>query len=163
MTGKNKGKGTGLIASGTAAQNRRARFDYAIEDTIEAGIMLAGTEVKSLRRGQASINEAYAGERGGELYLFNAYVPEYEAGKTFGHEPRRARKLLLHRREIAKLIIAIRREGMTLIPLSVYFNKRGMAKVALGVAKGKQKADKRAAIKNRDWKRQKSRLLHARD
>lgn len=158
-----KDKSRGLVASGTVAQNRRARFDYAIEDTFEAGIMLAGTEVKSLRRGQASINEAYAGDRGGELFLFNAHVPEYEAGSTFGHEPRRPRKLLLHRREIAKLLIAIRREGMTLIPLSVYFNKRGMAKVALGLAKGKQKADKRAAIKDRDWKRQKSRLLHARD
>ncbi|MBL8661146.1 MAG: SsrA-binding protein SmpB [Rhodospirillales bacterium] len=163
MAGKDKGKSKSLVASGTVAKNRRARFDYAIEDTFEAGVMLAGTEVKSLRRGQASINEAYAGERGGELFLFNAHVPEYEAGKTFGHEPRRARKLLLHRREIAKLIIAIRREGMTLIPLSIYFNKRGVAKVGLALARGKQKADKRAAIKDRDWKRQKSRLLHARD
>jgi SsrA-binding protein len=157
-----KDKKRSLIASGTVAQNRRARFDYSIEDTFEAGLMLTGSEVKSLRRGQASINEAYAGEKGGEIFLFNAYVPEYEAGKTFGHEPRRARKLLLHRREIAKLIIAVRREGMTLIPLSIYFNKRGLAKVALALARGKQKADKRAAIKDRDWKRQKSRLLHER-
>lgn len=161
MAGKDKKKS--LIASGTVAQNRRARYDYSIEDTFEAGLMLAGTEVKSLRRGQASINESYAGEKGGELFLFNAYVPEYESGKTFGHEPRRPRKLLLHHREIGKLLGAIRREGMTLIPLSVYFNKRGLAKVSLALARGKQKADKRMAIKDRDWQRQKSRLLHTRD
>jgi SsrA-binding protein len=143
----------------TVAQNRRARFDYSIEDTFEAGIVLVGTEVKSLRRGQASITEAYASDQGGELYLLNAHIAPYDSGKTFGHEPRRPRKLLLHRREIGKMIGAIRREGMTLVPLSIYFNARGQAKVSLALAKGRRKADQRQAIKDRDWQRQKSRLL----
>jgi SsrA-binding protein len=143
----------------TVAQNRRARFDYSIEDTFEAGIVLVGTEVKSLRRGQASITEAYASDQGGELYLLNAHIAPYDSGKTFGHEPRRPRKLLLHRREIGKMIGAIRREGMTLVPLSIYFNARGQAKVSLALAKGKRKVDQREAIKSRDWQRQKSRLL----
>ncbi len=143
----------------TVAQNRRARFDYSIENTFEAGIVLVGTEVKSLRRGQASITEAYASDQGGELYLLNAHIAPYNSGKTFGHEPRRPRKLLLHRREIGKMIGAIRREGMTLVPLSIYFNERGRAKVSLALAKGRRKADQRQAIKDRDWQRQKSRLL----
>ena len=143
----------------TVAQNRRARFDYSIEDTFEAGIVLVGTEVKSLRRGQASITEAYASDQGGELYLLNAHIAPYDSGKTFGHEPRRPRKLLLHRREIGKMIGAIRREGMTLVPLSIYFNARGRAKVSLALAKGRRKADQRQALKDRDWQRQKSRLL----
>ena len=143
----------------TVAQNRRARFDYTIQDTVEAGIVLFGTEVKSLRRGGASITESYASDQGGELYLINAHIAPYESGKTFGHQPRRPRKLLLHRREIDKLAGAIRREGMTLVPLSIYFNHRGQAKIALGLAKGRRKADQRAAIKDRDWQRQKSRLL----
>ena len=143
----------------TVAQNRRARFDYSIENTFEAGIVLVGTEVKSLRRGQASITEAYASDQGGELYLLNAHIAPYDSGKTFGHEPRRPRKLLLHRREIGKMIGAIRREGMTLVPLSIYFNERGRAKVSLALAKGRRKADQRQAIKDRDWQRQKSRLL----
>jgi SsrA-binding protein len=143
----------------TVAQNRRARFDYSIEDTFEAGIVLVGTEVKSLRRGQASITEAYASDQGGELYLLNGHIAPYDSGKTFGHEPRRPRKLLLHRREIGKMIGAIRREGMTLVPLSIYFNARGQAKVSLALAKGRRKADQRQAIKDRDWQRQKSRLL----
>ena len=143
----------------TVAQNRRARFDYSIENTFEAGIVLVGTEVKSLRRGQASITEAYASDQGGELYLLNAHIAPYYSGKTFGHEPRRPRKLLLHRREIGKMIGAIRREGMTLVPLSIYFNERGRAKVSLALAKGRRKADQRQAIKDRDWQRQKSRLL----
>ena len=143
----------------TVAQNRRARFDYSIEDTFEAGIVLVGTEVKSLRRGQASITEAYASDQGGELYLLNAHIAPYDSGKTFGHEPRRPRKLLLHRREIGKMIGAIRREGMTLVPLSIYFNARGQAKVSLALAKGRRKADQRQAVKDRDWQRQKSRLL----
>jgi SsrA-binding protein len=143
----------------TVAQNRRARFDYSIEDTLEAGIVLVGTEVKSLRRGQASITEAYASDQGGELYLLNAHIAPYDSGKTFGHEPRRPRKLLLHRREIGKMIGAIRREGMTLVPLSIYFNARGQAKVSLALAKGRRKVDQRQAIKDRDWQRQKSRLL----
>jgi SsrA-binding protein len=143
----------------TVAQNRRARFEYSIEDTFEAGIVLVGTEVKSLRRGQASITEAYAGDQGGELYLLNAHIAPYDSGKTFGHEPRRPRKLLLHRREIDKMIGGIRREGMTLVPLSIYFDTRGRAKVSLALAKGRRKADQRQAIKDRDWQRQKSRLL----
>jgi SsrA-binding protein len=143
----------------TVAQNRRARFEYSIEHTFEAGIVLAGTEVKSLRRGQASITEAYAVDQGGELYLLNAHIAPYDSGKTFGHEPRRPRKLLLHRREIDKMIGGIRREGMTLVPLSIYFDTRGRAKVSLALAKGRRKADQRQAVKDRDWQRRKSRLL----
>jgi SsrA-binding protein len=148
--------------SKTVAQNRRARHDYAIEETIEAGIALFGTEVKSLRRGQASITEAYASDQGGELFLLNAHIAPYDSGKTFGHEPRRPRKLLLHRREIDRMIGAIRREGMTLVPLSIFFNNRGRAKVTLGLAKGKRKADRREDVKERDWQRQKARLLRTR-
>lgn len=143
-----------------AAHNRRARFDYFIEDTIEAGIILAGTEVKSLRSGKASIAESYAGEQGGELFLFNAYIPEYQlAGRFFQHETKRPRKLLVHRRELGRLLASIQREGMTLIPLSVYFNDRGLAKVELGLAKGKKKGDKREAEKERDWQRDRARLM----
>ena len=145
--------------SKTVAHNRRARHDYSIEDTIVAGVMLTGSEVKSLRRGQASIVESYASDRNGELWLLNAHIAPYDPGKTFGHEPKRPRKLLLHRREIDKLTGAIRREGMTLVPLSIFFNARGIAKVSLGLAKGRRKADQREAIKQRDWQRQKSRLL----
>lgn len=154
MTDKKGEEGRKIVA-----QNRRARFDYSIQDTVEAGIVLFGTEVKSLRRGGASITESYASDQGGELYLLNAHIAPYASGKTFGHEPRRPRKLLLHRREIDKLTGAIRREGMTLVPLSIYFNHRGQAKIALGLAKGRRKADQREAIKDRDWQRQKSRLL----
>lgn len=152
---KAKGVGDGKLA----AQNRKARHDYLIEDTLEAGIVLVGTEVKSLREGHASITEAFAREKAGEIFLFNAHIPEYGAARHFGHEPRRPRKLLLHRREIRKLIGAVRREGMTLVPLSIFFTKRGFAKVALALARGKQKADKRAADRDREWSRQKSRLM----
>lgn len=145
-----------------AAQNRKARHDYSIEETFEAGIMLVGSEVKSLRAGHAAITEAYAGEKNGELYLFNAHIPEYLAAAHFGHEARRPRKLLMHGREIARLMAAVNRQGMTLVPLSIYFNERGMAKVELALAKGRQKADQRAAIKERDWKRQQSRLMRDR-
>lgn len=155
---KKKDAGNG---SKTVAQNRRARHDFSIEDTFEAGIMLAGTEVKSLRNGQASIMESFAREKDGELFLLNAHIPPYDAGKTFGHQPRRPRKLLLHKREMDKLIGAVRKDGMTLVPLSIYFNRRGIAKVGLGLAKGRKKADLRAAIKERDWKREKSRLIKA--
>jgi SsrA-binding protein len=141
------------------ALNRRARHDYLITDTLEAGIMLAGSEVKTLRLGQASIGESYAGERAGELFLFNAYIPIYKPANRFNHEERRARKLLVHRRERDKLLGSIKREGITLVPLGIYFNERGIAKVELGVAKGKKKADKRAAEKARDWQRQKSRIM----
>lgn len=144
----------------TAAQNRRARYDYFIEETLEAGIMLSGTEVKSLRSGRASINESYAGEQKGELYLFNAYIPEYQlAGRYFQHETKRPRKLLVHRRELNHLLGSIRREGVTIVPLAIYFNDRGLAKVQLGLAKGKRKVDKREAEKERDWQRDKARLI----
>jgi SsrA-binding protein len=145
-----------------AAQNRRARHDYLIEEKLEAGLVLQGSEVKVLRQGQASINEAYANESGGELFLVNANIPEYTAAKHFSHQPRRPRKLLLHRKEMARLLGAIRREGMTLIPLSIYFNERGRAKVELGLAAGKRKADKRQAEKERDWQRDKARIMRAR-
>jgi SsrA-binding protein len=142
-----------------AAQNRKARHDYFIEETLEAGIVLQGTEVKSLRAGGASIAESYAGPLTGELYLFNAHIPEYAGAKHFSHEPRRSRKLLLRRREVKRLIGAVQRAGVTLVPLSIYFNERGIAKVQLGLAKGKRKIDKRAAEKQRDWQRDKARLL----
>ena len=141
------------------ARNRKARHTFAIEQTFEAGIVLLGTEVKSLREGRATITEAYAGDSGGELFLFNAYIPESRAASHFSHNPRRQRKLLMHRREVAKLLGAVNREGMTLVPLAVYFNPRGVAKVQLALAHGKRKSDKRAAIKDRDWQRRKARLM----
>jgi SsrA-binding protein len=142
------------------AENRRARFEYFIEDTFEAGISLTGTEVKSLRRGQANITESYASAEDGGLVLVNAHIPEYQmAGNFFQHAPRRARKLLLHRREIDKLSQAVQREGMTLIPLEIYFNARGRAKLKLGLAKGKKLHDKRETSAKRDWQRQKARLM----
>ena len=144
------------------AENRRARFDYAIEDKYEAGIALTGTEVKSLRFGEGSITEAYAEVRDGEAWLINANIPEFSHGNRFNHEPKRPRKLLLHQREIEKMIGAVERKGMTLVPLSVYFNSRGRAKVELALAKGKQAHDKRQTIKERDWKRDKARLLRER-
>ncbi len=149
----------GVNPERVAAQNRKARHDYFIEETVEAGIILVGTEVKSLRAGRASLGDAYAGERGGELYLFNAYIPEYESGNRFNHVTRRPRKLLLHRRQMERMIGAVQRDGVTLVPLSIYFNERGIAKVQLGLAKGKRKYEKREAIKERDWKRQKARLM----
>jgi SsrA-binding protein len=145
-----------------AAQNRRARHDYLIEDTLEAGLVLQGSEVKVLRTGQASIAEAYAGESGGELFLVNANIPEYSAAKHFSHQPRRPRKLLLHRKEMNKLLGAIKREGVTIVPLSIYFNERGRAKVELGLAHGRKKADRRQAEKNRDWQRDKARIMRDR-
>ena len=146
----------------TVAENRRARFDYFIEDTFEAGLMLTGTEVKSLRAGEATIAESYAEIRGGEVWLVNANVPEFSHGNRFNHEPKRPRKLLLHEREIAKMTGAVERKGMTLVPLSIYFNSKGRAKVELALAKGKQAQDKRQTIKERDWKRDKARLLRDR-
>lgn len=141
------------------ARNRRARHNYFIDSTIEAGIMLEGTEVKSLRQGQASIEESYATDRDGELILLNSYIPEYRSASVTQHEPRRPRKLLLRKRELAKLVNAVSREGMTVVPLSVYFNKRGFAKVELGLAKGKHLHEKRNSIKERDWKRDQARLM----
>lgn len=158
-----KTKGGGMIATGLVAQNRRARHDYTIEDTMEAGLALTGSEVKSLRLGRGSITEAFAGEKGGEVWLMNAHIPEYEGARNFGHSPRRDRKLLLHRRQIERLIGAVRREGATLIPLRLYFNDRGRAKLELGLAKGKRKIDKRQDIKDRDWKRTQARALRRGD
>jgi SsrA-binding protein len=150
--------------SKTIVQNRRARFDYFIEQTFEAGLLLVGTEVKSLRKGQASLNESYAGEMKGELFLINAYIPEYgEAGKREQHEVRRPRKLLLHAKEMNKLLGSIRREGMTLVPISLYFNGKGLAKLSLGLARGKKKADKRETTKKRDWQRDKARIMSAKN
>lgn len=145
-----------------AAQNRKARHDYTIVDTLEAGIMLVGTEVKSLRTGKGNINEAYAGPNGDELVLYNAYIPEYQTRMPFPHETRRPRKLLLHRRELRKLVVAIAKDGMTLVPLDIHFNDRGIAKVLLGLAKGRKAQDKREAIKQRDWDREKARVLRNR-
>lgn len=142
-----------------AAQNRKARFNYTIEETFEAGIVLSGSEVKSLRAGRANIAESYAAEQGGELFLINAYIPEYKQAARFGHEPRQPRKLLLHRREIGKLVGAIQREGMTLVPLKLYFNRRGVAKLELGLARGKRQYEKREAVKKRDWERQRQRIM----
>ncbi len=142
------------------ASNRRARHDYHIEDTLEVGLVLQGTEVKALREGRASIGESYAGEGEGELWLFNAYIPEYSAGgKAFQHETRRPRKLLLKRRERERLLAEIEKKGMTLVPLSVYFTPKGLAKAEIGLARGKQAIDKRETEKKRDWQRQKQRLL----
>ncbi|MEX2650067.1 MAG: SsrA-binding protein SmpB [Alphaproteobacteria bacterium] len=144
------------------ARNRKARHDYFIEDTVEAGIVLSGSEVKSLRGGRASITDSYAVEKGGEIWLINAHLPEYAAANRFGHETRRPRKLLLHRKQVNKLIGAVTREGKTLVALSVYFNARGRAKVELALAHGKKAHDKRATIKAREWQRDKQRLMRAR-
>ena len=144
------------------AENRKARFNYSIEDTIEAGVMLTGTEVKSARNGKSTIAESYADSKGGEIWLVNANIPEYLRANRFNHEPRRSRKLLLHKRQINKLIGAIEREGMTLIPLKMYFNEQGRLKLELALAKGKKLHDKRETEKKRDWSREKSRLLRAR-
>lgn len=141
------------------AENRRARFDYMIEDTLEAGIQLVGSEVKSLRLGRANIAESYASTERGELWLINATIPIYPAAGQFNHEPTRPRKLLVRGRELRKLASAVEREGRTLAPLKLYFNERGIAKIQLALAKGKKAHDKRAATKDREWKRQQSRLL----
>ena len=141
------------------AENRKARYAYAIEETLEAGIMLMGSEVKSLRGGKTTIGESYAHAKDGELWLVNCYIPEYTQASRFNHEPKRTRKLLVHKAQAAKLSNAIQREGMTLIPLKMYFNEKGRAKVLLGVAKGKKLHDKRETEKSRDWARDKARLL----
>ena len=141
------------------AQNRKARHNYFIEETFEAGLALTGTEVKSLRGGRSSIAESYVTEDGGEAWLVNADIPEYASGNRFNHERKRPRKLLLHRKQINTLIGAIQREGRTVVPLEVYFNERGRAKVQIALVTGKQAHDKRQAIKDRDWKRQRARLL----
>ena len=141
------------------ADNRKARYAYAIGETLETGIMLTGSEVKSLRSGKTTIGESYAHAKDGELWLVNAYIPEYTQASRFNHEPKRTRKLLVHKRELSKLASAIQREGMTLIPLKMYFNAKGKVKLELGVAKGKKLHDKRETEKQRDWQRDKARLL----
>jgi SsrA-binding protein len=141
------------------AENRRARFDYAIEEDLEVGLVLEGSEVKSLREGKANIAESYATVEGGELWLINAHIPQYVQAKTFGHEERRRRKLLAHKKQVARLWQGIGRQGMTLVPLSLYFNEKGVAKLKLGIAKGKKTTDKRETAKKRDWAREKARLL----
>ncbi|MFC7400205.1 SsrA-binding protein SmpB [Chelatococcus sp. GCM10030263] len=141
------------------AENRKARFNYEIVERLEAGIALTGTEVKSLREGKATITEAYAGPSGEEFLLFNAYIPEYLQANRFNHEPRRPRKLLLHKRQINKLIGATQRQGFTVVPLKIYFNPKGRAKIELALARGKNLGDKRETEKKRDWDRERARLI----
>jgi SsrA-binding protein len=145
-----------------AAENRRARYDYEILDTFEAGIALQGSEIKSLRGGRATITEAHAGAAGRNFVLYNAYIPEYLEANRFNHETRRPRQLLLHRKEINKLLAAVERQGMTVVPLDIHFNEKGRAKVRLGLARGKNVHDKRETERDRDWKREQGRLLRAR-
>ena len=146
----------------TVAENRKARFSYEVLDTVEAGLVLTGTEVKSLRQGQANIQDSYASVEGGEIWLINSYLPEYLQANRFNHEPRRRRKLLLNKREMAKLSQSIDREGMTLVPLKVYFNDQGRAKLLLAVGRGKKLHDKSESEKQRDWSREKGRLMKER-
>jgi SsrA-binding protein len=150
------------LAIKVAAQNRKARHNFFIEDKLEAGVVLVGTEVKSLREGGCQITDAHADVRQGELWLVNSSIPEYKGGNRFNHEPRRPRKLLVHKRQLNKLIGSIQREGMTIVPLSIYFNEHGRAKVELGLAKGKKKHDKRETEKAREWQREKGRVMRAR-
>jgi SsrA-binding protein len=142
-----------------AAENRKARFSYEILDTIEAGLVLSGTEIKSLRNGKANITDSYASVEGGELWLINCYIPEYFEANRFNHEPRRRRKILVHSKQLARLAQSTEREGMTLVPLNIHYNAKGMAKLELGVARGKKLHDKRETEKERDWNREKGRLM----
>jgi len=154
-----------LISTGVVSENRRARFDYFVETTLEAGLVLSGSEVKSLRQGQANLNDSFAGPervRGpgaGELTLFNAYIPEYDKATIFQHEARRPRRLLVHKREARKWLAAVARQGRTIVPLKLYFNDKGLAKVLLGLATGKKLHDKRDTEKARDWQRDKARIM----
>ena len=147
------------MAGKLIAENRRARYEYFIEDTIEAGLSLTGTEVKALRLGRANIAESYASAEGRDLVLINAYIPEYGPANQFNHDPRRPRRLLLHRKEIDKMLGAVQRDGRTLVPLRLYFNDRGRVKLELALATGKKAHDKRAAVAERDWKREQGRLM----
>ncbi|MCB1556693.1 MAG: SsrA-binding protein SmpB [Alphaproteobacteria bacterium] len=152
-----------LSTNATVADNRRARFDYALEDKFEAGMILTGTEVKSLRHGQCSLNESYVGPKNGEIFLLGAHIPEYgPAGAHLQHEPRRPRKLLLNKREVDKLLGAVAREGYTIVPVRLYFDDKGKAKLEIALAKGKKQHDKRETEKARDWGRQKARILRDR-
>lgn len=155
-----KDKKKTLMATGTVAVNRRARYDYAIEEEFEAGMMLTGTEVKSLRSGAVNLSDSYAAPKADGVHLYNLHIGEYSnAPRRDQHEPKRIRKLLLHKREVDRLTGAIQRDGMTLVPMRLYFNNRGIAKIALGLGKGKKSQDKRQDIKSRDWDRQKAALL----
>ncbi|AKR55261.1 SsrA-binding protein [Youhaiella tibetensis] len=154
-----KKEGKGLISHGQVAENRRARFDYEIVDTLEAGIVLTGTEVKSLRSGHAQITESYASPERGELWLINAHIPEYLQANRFNHEERRPRKLLVSKKQLAHLSQEVERAGNTIVPLKLYFNDHGKAKVLIGLGKGKKSYDKRETEKNRDWNREKSRIM----
>ena len=145
------------------AKNKRAHFDYEIIDKLEVGIVLTGSEVKSARQGGVSINEAHASDKFGEIFLFNANIPVYSFANQFNHEPRRPRKLLLRQREVNKMISAIQKKGMTLVPITLYFNHKGLIKLSLGLGKGKKVADKRETVKRRDWSRDKARLLRERN
>ena len=148
-----------LISFGRIAENRKARYNFEIKEKIQAGIILTGTEVKSLRLGKASINESYASDTNGKLFLINSNIPIYEAANNFNHEPTRQRELLVSKKERNKLLGLIKKEGVTLVPLSLYFNNKGLVKIDIGIAKGKKKEDKRESIKLRDWNRQKSRIM----
>lgn len=148
-----------MISHGPVAENRRARFDYEILETLEAGIMLTGTEVKSLRSGKAQIAESYVSPEGGELWLINATIPEYLQGNRFNHDEKRRRKLLVTKKDLAKLARGVERAGNTIVPLKLYFNDRGIAKLLIGLAKGRKNFDKRTVQKDRDWARDKQRLL----
>ncbi len=159
MSSKSGGAKKRAEGGKVVAENRRARFDYEITDTFEAGLVLVGTEVKSLREGKANIAESYVAPENDELWLINADIPEYRFGNRFNHEPRRKRKLLLHRREIDRLTQSVQRQGMTIVPLKMYFNEKGIVKLLIGLARGKKLHDKRETEKKRDWQRQKARLL----
>lgn len=161
MSGKNKT--SGKESGGNIAVNRKARFEFSIEEEFEAGIVLTGTEVKSLRAGKTQINDAYAGEKNGEIWLFNAYIAEYEGGNRFNHETNRPRKLLLHKKQIKKLLGRLKVKGVTLVPMSFYFNSRGLAKIKLALATGKKQYEKRETIKDRDWQRDKARIMKNRN
>lgn len=160
MAKKNTSKSGMLTKNTTIAHNRRVKFDYELLSEYEAGIVLHGTEVKSLRMGQASINEAYVKDKDGEIFLINANIQEYsQAGRFFQHEAARPRKLLLNKREINKLTGGVQKEGLTIVPVKLFFNEKGMAKILIALARGKKQHDKRAAVKDRDWNRNKARLL----
>ncbi|MBE7734475.1 SsrA-binding protein SmpB [Devosia faecipullorum] len=159
MSSKNDKNKNGWISHGLVAENRRARFDYEIGDTLEAGIVLTGTEVKSLRLGKAQITESYASPEGGELWLINAHIPEYLQANRFNHQERRPRKLLVSKKQLSKLDQEVARAGNTIVPLKLFFNDHGKAKLLIGIGKGKKNFDKRATSRDRDWNRDKARIM----
>ena len=162
MSSKSGGAKPARKGGKVVADNRRARYDYELLETFEAGIVLQGTEVKALRQGKANIAESYATVEDGELYLLNSHIPEYSQGNRFNHEPRRKRKLLMHQREIARLANGVQREGLTIVPLKLFFNEKGRAKLDLALARGKKRYDKRETERKRDWQRDKARLMRER-